>query len=94
MEQNGYCERLLLALVKEYLDLRRDDRRQGVKDEDLVVRAGIASRSQVEGAEWTQLYRNEIRPALTRLYADGFIIIPRLGTTGIWLGRVKPTKAA
>lgn len=93
-EQAEYRERLLLALVKEYLDRSRDDRGQGVKDKDVVIRAGIASRSQVEGVDWTQLYREKIRPALTQLYIDGFIVIPRLGTTGIWLGSLKPTKAA
>ena len=87
----------MMALVREYLELPRLDKatkREGVLDKDVVVRAGIASRAQVEGAEWTLLYRNEIRPALNRLYVDGFLVIPRLGTTGIWLSWLKPTKAA
>ena len=86
-----------MALVREYLELPRLDKPaklEGVLDKDVVVRAGIASRAQVEGMEWIQLYRDEIRPALTRLYADGFVVIPRLGTTGIWLSRIRPTKAA
>ncbi len=94
MELEGIRERLVMALVREYLSVHYDFRSEGVLDKDVVLRAGIASRAQVQGAEWTLLYRNEIRPALTRLYIDGFLVIPRLGSTGIWLSRLKPTKAA
>lgn len=96
MRSNKYPERLLKALVDEYLALPRLDkvaRQAGVWDKAVVVRAGIASRSEVNGPEWARLYRNQIRPALLELYRDGLIDISRLGLTGIWLSRISPTKA-
>lgn len=96
MRTGGYAERLLKALVKEYLDIPRLDkaaRQEGVPDKDVIVRAGIASWSQVNSPEWVQLYIDEIRPALLELYRDGLIEVSRLGTTGIWLSKICPTKA-
>jgi len=96
MRRGGYAERLLKALVKEYLDIPRLDkaaRQEGVNDKDVIVKAGIASWSQVNGPEWAQLYRDEVRPAILELYRDGLIEVSRLGTTGIWLHKICPTKA-
>jgi len=96
MRSNKYPERILKALVDEYLALPRLDkaaRQAGVRDKDVVVRAGIGSWSEVNGPEWARLYREKIRPAFLELYRDGLIHFNRLGTTGIWLSRISPTKA-
>ena len=96
MRLDKNTEHLLEALVDEYLALPRLDkgaRQAGVQDKDVVVRAGIASWSEMSTPGWAPLYREKIRPALLELYRDGLIDFNRLGTTGIWLSRISPTKA-
>lgn len=96
MKPDGYPERLLKALVMEYLELPRLNKvakSKGIVDKDVAVRADIVSRSQVDSQEWTKLYRDKVRPPLLELYRDGLIKFDRLGRTGIWLSTLRPTKA-